>query len=292
MSRRRTASRGAEIADRIHEPGRDVLAAPRLETRAELVDVSPRQIARRDQRRRRARARCTSRVLRARRTPPMRPASQESRRSRASEHERGGRRHHRRARECRRPRSGCSAAVSSAPDASVTTTGRRAARSAVRPAVAMSTQTPRVSTPAASSAPIASARIDSYEPGETITCRWSLAALQTTTAAAALPQRPRASRRFQGPTAAARQTTGRASRPPPALQSAAGVDFDDPARIRRQFDADRVASPPSAARRAIASAASSRRRTRLLRRHASRDLRRPRCAARVNGSLPAGARAG
>jgi len=47
---RRTASRGNEIADGLHEPRCDVLAAPRLQPRAELVDVSPPEIAGRHQR--------------------------------------------------------------------------------------------------------------------------------------------------------------------------------------------------------------------------------------------------
>ncbi len=80
-------------------------------------------------------------------------------------------------------RSGCSASDTSDADAIDTTTGRRAARSSAGVAGAMSAHTPLVCSPAAASDASASARIDSYDPAVTITCRCSLRPPQTTTAA-------------------------------------------------------------------------------------------------------------
>ena len=66
-------------------------------------------------------------------------------------------------------RSGCSASAKSVAEAIDTTTGRRAARPSDAEATAISAQTPDVSSPAAASDAIASARISSYDPAVTIT---------------------------------------------------------------------------------------------------------------------------
>ena len=81
------------------------------------------------------------------------------------------------------------------------------------PAGAMSAHMPLVCNPAAASDASASARIDSYDPAVTITCRCSLRPPQTTTAAWTPPQRFQPRPQSPDPTAAARRTTGRASRP-------------------------------------------------------------------------------
>jgi len=66
---------------------------------------------------------------------------------------------------------GCSADMIGVAAASATTTGRLSALSPEGPTGAMSTNTPRVSTPARDSDSSASVRIDSYVPCVTTTCR-------------------------------------------------------------------------------------------------------------------------
>ena len=167
-----------------------------------------------------------------------------SRRNRASAQERVGRRHH---------RSHAKAGVDAAAAAQRTAPSRRQ-RDDNRPvAPSIAVDADAISADAArlhaggSSAPSASARIDSYEPCETTTWRWSLAVPHTTTAT----RRGRsaaASRRSRGPTAAGRHTTVRASRRPAGARIARRVELDDPARIRRQFNADGSPAPLRAGR--------------------------------------------
>ena len=181
-------------------------------------------------------ARCRSPARRARRTPRSRRGSQTPAACRASDPNATAGVVTVRTR-MPASRIGRIASDSSAADAIDTTTGRRAAdRRAASPARCPPTRR-WSSAPPPPATPAPRARIDSYDPAVTITCRCSLRRVQTTTAAG----RRRNDSSFasvSGPDGGS--TANDRTRVSPCVRAPrpAVVDLDDAARGRRQFDSD------------------------------------------------------